>query len=77
MEALPWQMPCIFWLNRRVNKGVNLAFSVVMEMQQPGPSSFWKVFLFSYLALFPAVTLPIRKSPGPATAVIMLTHPAY
>lgn len=33
MQVLPWQIACIFWLNRRVNKSINIAFSVTMELQ--------------------------------------------
>lgn len=41
-----------------------------MEMQQFGPSSLWK--LFKFLGSLPAVNIPIRKSPVPAAALIML-----
>lgn len=70
-------MPGIFWLNRRVHKGINIAFSIAMGMKQLGPSSFWKVFLFYFLGLLPAVNTPIRKSEGPAMAEIMFIQHAY
>lgn len=48
-----------------------------MEMQQFGACHFWKFFKFYYLGSHPAMNSPIRKSPGQAAAIIMLTQLAF
>lgn len=63
--------------NAMPHKGVNIAFSTTMEMQQFGASSFWKVILFYYLSSLPSVNILIRKSPGPVAALIRLTPLAF
>lgn len=54
-----------FWLKRRVNKGINIAFPVTMETQQFGPSSFLESFLILLFGLTPCREYSYHKVSGP------------
>lgn len=62
---------------QKVNKGVNIAFSVTMEMQKFGPSPFWKELSLLLFGLTSCCEYSYQKVSRPCAAIIMLLQLAF